>query len=201
MPTDSFCFNCAVKSYSRKHSGFPASSVNRLTVKPSSQNWLFTSKNLIYPKGIYLNSQLVTNAQHTWQISQSHNAINLLPSLAAFSVKNVTNNYHYQPIRHIQTSASWCKEESKVEKTVKALKDSANSPAVPAVEPEKTAVVAKKSIWQKIVGVCKHYYHGFRLLAIDVKICTKLLWQLMNGKNLTRREYNQVNNQLEKCKH
>ncbi|XP_059139687.1 mitochondrial proton/calcium exchanger protein-like [Physella acuta] len=185
--------SCKKKDFGRKHSGFQASSVNRSTVKPSSQNWLFTSKYLIYPTGIDLNSQLVTKAQHTWKISSSHNAVNLLPSLAAFSVKNhVTNHYQYQPIRHIQTSASWCKEESKVEKTVKALKDSANSPTVPAVEPEKTAVVAKKSIWQKIVGVCKHYYHGFRLLAIDVKICTKLLWQLMNGKSLTRREYNQL---------
>ncbi|RUS78467.1 hypothetical protein EGW08_013755 [Elysia chlorotica] len=84
-------------------------------------------------------------------------------------------------------SQSFEQEESKVEKTVKAIKDSVKD------EPEQTLPVpAKKTIGERLVAVCKHYYHGFRLLAIDIRICSKLIWQLMNGKSLTRREYNQL---------
>ncbi|CAG5119365.1 unnamed protein product [Candidula unifasciata] len=107
--------------------------------------------------------------------------------------QKILSNSHYQQFRTFQTSVSLRKEESKVEKTVKALKDSATEKQTAPVEAEETAVVpAKKSLLQKIVGVCKHYYHGFRLLAIDVKISSKLLWQLLNGKTLTRREHNQL---------
>ena len=89
--------------------------------------------------------------------------------------------------RTFHSSSSLGKEESKVEKTVKAIKDNAKE------EPEPTLPTpAKKTLTERFVGVCKHYYHGFRLLAIDVRICSKLIWQLMNGKSLTRREYNQV---------
>uniref|UniRef100_T1PEC2 Mitochondrial proton/calcium exchanger protein n=1 Tax=Musca domestica TaxID=7370 RepID=T1PEC2_MUSDO len=42
----------------------------------------------------------------------------------------------------------------------------------------------KTRIWEEIV----HYYHGFRLLFIDINICRKLLWRVLNGKTLTRRE-------------
>lgn len=107
--------------------------------------------------------------------------------------QKIFSNSHYQQYRTFQTSAFLRKEESKVEKTVKALKDSATEKQTALVEADETAVVpAKKSLWQKFVGVCKHYYHGFRLLAIDVRISSKLLWQLLNGKTLTRREHNQV---------
>ncbi|CAL1537685.1 unnamed protein product [Lymnaea stagnalis] len=98
------------------------------------------------------------------------------------------SNPYYNQIRGFYKSSLLKKEESKVEKTVKALKDSAK-----VAKPEGQDVVpAKTTLWQKFVGVCKHYYHGFRLLAIDIQICSKLLWQLLNGKSLTRREYNQM---------
>ncbi|XP_030374112.1 mitochondrial proton/calcium exchanger protein [Scaptodrosophila lebanonensis] len=43
-------------------------------------------------------------------------------------------------------------------------------------------------IWEEIL----HYYHGFRLLFIDVAISTKLLWRVLNGKTMTRRENKQL---------
>lgn len=36
-----------------------------------------------------------------------------------------------------------------------------------------------------------HYYHGFRLLYLDSKVAAKLLWQVLNGKTLTRRQRRQ----------
>ena len=97
------------------------------------------------------------------------------------------------------------KEESKVEKSVKALKekveqldkaeDGDEQPEQPAAAPPAepvAAVPAKKSLYQRFVAELKHYYHGFRLLFIDVRICKRLLWNVLNGKSLTRRERRQV---------
>lgn len=60
----------------------------------------------------------------------------------------------------------------------------------PQPEVVKAAVVApvkkplKTRIWEEIV----HYYHGFRLLFIDANISRKLIWRVLNGNKLTRRE-------------
>lgn len=93
---------------------------------------------------------------------------------------------------------------SKVEQTVNALKEEAakkegdKAAEVTEVKPKdqaKTVSVAEvpkrslgKRIWDEIV----HYYHGFRLLFIDIKIASRLLFKSMNGADLSRREYRQL---------
>jgi LETM1 and EF-hand domain-containing protein 1 len=49
--------------------------------------------------------------------------------------------------------------------------------------------VVKKTIIQRIWAELVHYYHGFRLLFIDINVCRKLLWRILNGHSLTRREH------------
>jgi LETM1 and EF-hand domain-containing protein 1, mitochondrial len=59
------------------------------------------------------------------------------------------------------------------------------------VTPE-TAVavpVVKKSLAQRVWAEMVHYYHGFRLLFIDIGICRRYLWKILNGESLTRREH------------
>uniref|UniRef100_A0A0K8V865 Mitochondrial proton/calcium exchanger protein n=1 Tax=Bactrocera latifrons TaxID=174628 RepID=A0A0K8V865_BACLA len=100
---------------------------------------------------------------------------------------------------------------SKVEVTVKTMKEKqkekveeiikeASAPAVTKAvgEPVETgkavvaeppkAVIAKKPLGTRIWEELVHYYHGFRLLFIDINISRKLLWRILNGKTLTRRE-------------
>ncbi|KAL9924351.1 leucine zipper and EF-hand containing transmembrane protein 1 isoform 1-T4 [Glossina fuscipes fuscipes] len=50
------------------------------------------------------------------------------------------------------------------------------------------AIVVKKPLKDRIWEELVHYYHGFRLLVIDINICRKLLWRILNGKTLNRRE-------------
>ncbi|KAM4745718.1 LETM1 domain-containing protein LETM2, mitochondrial isoform 1-T2 [Anableps anableps] len=57
-----------------------------------------------------------------------------------------------------------------------------------AVPPVQERAVAKKSLYQRIVDELKHYYHGFRLLGIDTKIAGRMVWSLLHGQVLTRRE-------------
>ncbi|XP_017070401.2 mitochondrial proton/calcium exchanger protein [Drosophila eugracilis] len=57
---------------------------------------------------------------------------------------------------------------------------------------DKTVAKPKKPLRTRIWDELVHYYHGFRLLFIDVAICSKLLWRVLNGKTLTRRENKQL---------
>lgn len=58
-------------------------------------------------------------------------------------------------------------------------------------QPEGAIVPAKKPIMQKIRDEIRHYYNGFRLLYLDIRIAGRMLWRVMNGKSLTRRERKQ----------
>lgn len=38
----------------------------------------------------------------------------------------------------------------------------------------------------------KHYYHGFRLLALETRLSARYIWMMMRGHILTRRERQQL---------
>lgn len=61
-----------------------------------------------------------------------------------------------------------------------------------AVPPVKERTVVKKPLYQKVVDELKHYYNGFRLLGIDIKIAGRMVWRLLHGQLLTRRERRRV---------
>ncbi|XP_018396813.1 PREDICTED: LETM1 and EF-hand domain-containing protein anon-60Da, mitochondrial [Cyphomyrmex costatus] len=100
-------------------------------------------------------------------------------------------------IRTFYVTPSWNGQESssKIEETVKNIKEEKElqNKAVDSVvtknsEQQKKAV-AKVTIWQKIKGEILHYYHGFRLLGLDMKVSAKLIWRILHGKELSRREH------------
>lgn len=110
--------------------------------------------------------------------------------------------------RYLHTSPIVGRDESKVEETLEAIKDTIKKaePPKPVADgsqtsssPDATSVVTtgivtppKKSLREKIVAEIKHYYHGFRLLFIDIRVCARLIWQVLNGKSLMRREQKQL---------
>ncbi|MFT7817757.1 LETM1 domain-containing protein LETM2, mitochondrial-like [Arapaima gigas] len=53
--------------------------------------------------------------------------------------------------------------------------------------PVETALV-RKSLSHRVLEELKHYYHGFRLLAVDTKVAGRMLWRLLHGQQLSRRE-------------
>ncbi|KAK0083402.1 hypothetical protein PV325_008827 [Microctonus aethiopoides] len=117
------------------------------------------------------------------------------------SIIGVSPSTTHIQIRNFRITSSWNGPEpsSKVEETVKNIKEEKEEKekekltvAVPsevsAQSPEKT-LAAKRSLWQKVKAEMLHYYHGFRLLGLDMKISAKLLWRLAKGNELTRREH------------
>lgn len=99
-------------------------------------------------------------------------------------------------IRTFYVTPSWSSQEpsSKIEETVKnikeekELKSKMETGAVTESELAKKAV-AKVTMWQKIKGEILHYYHGFRLLGLDMKVSAKLIWRILHGNVLSRREH------------
>ncbi|XP_013033923.1 mitochondrial proton/calcium exchanger protein isoform X1 [Anser cygnoides] len=97
----------------------------------------------------------------------------------------------YLPVRWWHSSRS-LQDDSIVEKSLKSLKDKNKKleEGGPIYSPTEVEVV-KKSIGQRIVDELKHYYHGFRLLWIDTKIAARMLWRILHGNTLSRRERRQ----------
>lgn len=126
----------------------------------------------------------------------SYTTSTYLPCLSAFETSPGLSNYTngFGSIRNFSLTASrYEQSSSKVEETVKAIqeKEKAKESGISKVETssavEKT--VEKKSIKQKIWDELVHYYHGFRLLFININVARKLLWKVLNGRALTRREH------------
>lgn len=84
------------------------------------------------------------------------------------------------------------KPSSQVEVTVKDLKEKAKAAGSPVVTDKTLEVVERKSLAVRVKEEILHYYHGFRLLFIDTKICCRYIWRLVNGEKLSRREHRQV---------
>ncbi|XP_064896917.1 LETM1 domain-containing protein LETM2, mitochondrial isoform X4 [Columba livia] len=66
-----------------------------------------------------------------------------------------------------------------------------NRDAKPARTPAKNIVetpVGTRSLRQRVVDELKHYYNGFHLLWIDTKVAARMVWRLLHGQVLTRRE-------------
>ncbi|XP_051168793.1 mitochondrial proton/calcium exchanger protein [Leptopilina boulardi] len=113
-------------------------------------------------------------------------------------------NVKYHPIRNFHTSITWRGQEpsSKVEETVKNIKEKKEEmekeKLISAASSKDVVQSAEKSVDQTPIlrklyikgkAGLLHYYHGFRLLFLDMKVSAKLIWRVLNGKELSRREH------------
>lgn len=137
-------------------------------------------------------------------------------NINAIKFTTPVNVFNYSINRSICTSQHlFGTSSSKIEDVVKTLKEAdkekqasaaaekvvsnstAAEAATSAIPPSQQSTVvaaaatapAKLSLRQRIWAELVHYYHGFRLLFIDINICRKYLWKILNGQSLTRREH------------
>ncbi|CAG2103897.1 unnamed protein product, partial [Medioppia subpectinata] len=80
--------------------------------------------------------------------------------------------------------------KDKIESTAASAAVSDHQPIAPEViappVPPKRSL--RKRVWDEMV----HYYHGFRLLFIDIGVGSRLVYKVLNGEDLTRREHRQL---------
>ncbi|KAM4625540.1 mitochondrial proton/calcium exchanger protein [Polymixia lowei] len=84
-------------------------------------------------------------------------------------------------------------DDSKVEKSLRSLKDKNKKleEGGPVYSPTLDAEPVRRTLGQRVVDEVKHYYHGFKLLWIDTTIAGRMLWRVLNGHGLSRRERRQ----------
>lgn len=110
---------------------------------------------------------------------------------AVKKIKESENEKIKEEISKMQTPAITTVLDTGIKKADMAkLKDTADKLSSVLEKKKDTDVATPKKplrtrIWEEII----HYYHGFRLLFIDINVCRKLLWQVLNGEQLTRREH------------
>ncbi|XP_075975018.1 leucine zipper and EF-hand containing transmembrane protein 1 [Anticarsia gemmatalis] len=76
------------------------------------------------------------------------------------------------------------KPSSKVEATVETVKK-----GIEEQEKLPKKVEKKKSLKERVMDELRHYYHGFKLFFLEIRISTFLLFKLLRGNSLTRREH------------
>ncbi|XP_054167458.1 mitochondrial proton/calcium exchanger protein-like [Oppia nitens] len=171
-------------------------------------NKYFSTNHLFYKKSDNnlckqcFNRYLRTNRQFV-KLNNSHifnrNNNNIILDEWLRCTPSVTTN----SVRYFQTNrVLYEKDSSKVEQTVKALreeqkelKDKTSEALIEGTGQVVTEVVAvppKRSLGKRVWDELVHYYHGFRLLFIDIGVGRRLLWKVMNGEDLTRREHRQL---------
>lgn len=91
-------------------------------------------------------------------------------------------------IQKLHTSTCWLQEvpgKPQLQQTPK--KPQATSPQ-PAEGTGTKIKEEKRSYRQRIMDELKYYYNGFYLLWIDTKVAARMVWRLLHGQVLTRRE-------------
>jgi len=80
-----------------------------------------------------------------------------------------------------------------LEKKIKSVIEEEDLAVKVSIEQKKSvAPPDQRTVWEKVVAEAKHYYSGFKLLFLDVKVSTKIIWKVLNGKTLSRRENRQL---------
>lgn len=116
------------------------------------------------------------------------------PSAYTIRTFSLSSSLHEQASSKVEETVRKLQEKDREEKELKSKKDDSKSKdASGVVETAATTTVAqktaKKSIGQRVWDEVVHYYHGFRLLFIDMNVARKLVGKVLNGVSLTRREY------------
>ncbi|KAM3728913.1 Mitochondrial proton/calcium exchanger protein [Dirofilaria immitis] len=116
-------------------------------------------------------------------------------SLIRFKIYEIeTRNLHSSCIMFLY-------DKSKLEETLKRLKEQATLEEKEGQARKQMIEKAKQQVavepiyirWPRVFKEgCKHYYHGFRLLFLEMRLSTKYLWRFLRRKPLLRREKQQL---------
>ncbi|KAM3595250.1 uncharacterized protein V6R79_020492 [Siganus canaliculatus] len=181
---DGACFNCAaLRLSSQKLDGLRLSSLSQVSSSvlslPLSDDYL----------GL---CQTTTDSPRLYCAFVSGASSSSYPALTTGGQWTIARPRDLRGVRWIHTSGRrW--DDSKVEKSLRSLKDKKKKleEGGPVYSPTLDAEPVRRTLRQRVVDEVKHYYHGFRLLWIDTTIAGRMLWRVLNGHPLSRRERRQ----------
>ncbi|KAM5312248.1 LETM1 domain-containing protein LETM2, mitochondrial isoform 2-T2 [Glossophaga mutica] len=88
----------------------------------------------------------------------------------------------------LHTSTCWLREDLRKPQLEQTPKRPQETSPQPTKEIGTKPKEEKQSYRQKIMDELKYYYNGFSLLWIDTKVAVRVIWRLLHGQVLTRRE-------------
>ncbi|XP_009976029.1 PREDICTED: LETM1 domain-containing protein LETM2, mitochondrial [Tauraco erythrolophus] len=91
-------------------------------------------------------------------------------------------------LRALHTSAHLCQELRDEPPPRQSAANQGTKPAKAPAKPVAETPVGNKSLRQKMVDELRHYYNGFHLLWIDTTVAARMVWRLVHGQVLSRRE-------------
>jgi len=158
---------------------------------------LIASKLLARPlrTGVFHDVKNFSRFQNHFSCAQYHLKILSPPSPLGnqFTLKNevalASCCYDFVPKRGLHIS-SVVFDKSKVEDSLKQIKHEKITD-VSSAEKEIEKPEEKLSLRVRFVNEVKHYYHGFRLLVLDVKLASGTVWKYLNALPVMRREQRQ----------
>lgn len=136
---------------------------------------------------IVLNQFSNSNRKLICSLPKSYNLC--LPNINQSVNKLYINQSIFLSIRTINQTKSKVEEAVQTLKTSNEEKDKKQQIVLKSdVKVEVPKRPLTKRVWDELV----HYYHGFRLLFIDIKISSKYVWTVLRGGELSRREHRQL---------
>lgn len=125
------------------------------------------------------------NSRSCYRVMQNHTR----------SVQQVTIQRSYMSVRQ----PFLYRTETKTKDILKSLEEKKSidtkllKNSVKSTTDAKSTAAVKKTMWQKVKQEAVHYWHGFKLLGLETSISSRLVYKLLQGKSLSRRENRQVN--------
>ncbi|KAI2549685.1 leucine zipper and EF-hand containing transmembrane protein 2 [Homo sapiens] len=101
-------------------------------------------------------------------------------------------------IQKLHTSTCWLQEVPGKPQLEQATKHPQVTSPQATKETGMEIKEGKQSYRQKIMDELKYYYNGFYLLWIDAKVAARMVWRLLHGQVLTRRERRREEKQKKK---
>ncbi|KZT74018.1 LETM1-domain-containing protein [Daedalea quercina L-15889] len=121
---------------------------------------------------------------------------NHLVTLRVFAVANRGTCF---PLTPLATSALSRRYES-TRPSPDTTRNASTSATEPTADPKPTPPAPKEPeeaplatrVWKKVKHEAQHYWHGSKLLGAEVRISSRLVWKILHGEALTRRERRQL---------
>lgn len=143
--------------------------------------------NPLSPRSDAIPAKATKSAVHADTISEVNSGGSKTTASGPTVSGSATATQHLSGVEETEMAAATKKATAATTASMPDSTTSASTQPTSEASAQKTAVIKKPlktRIWEELV----HYYHGFRLLTIDINICRKLLWRVLQGKTLTRRE-------------
>jgi len=152
-------------------------------------NFATSLPHLGHPNPVNINMSFSVGPQMSTGLS--YRFLHTSPVLEKKSSSKIEDTVTRLKERRNETLAEFSKVED-LEKKIASVIEEEDMAVKVNVEKAKKETPDQRTVWEKVVAEAKHYYSGFKLLFLDVKVSSQIIWRIAQGKTLSRRENRQL---------